>query len=115
MQKKDYKGRCTKRTIAKCQDVCRTYTPMASAYADLLAEDDAIEEIRCNVLLDGLKEGAYTSDFVCQKTDGTMMVRECVYRSKLLRPLTLKNLDLSRNYWRENGITDWGIVIDEEK
>lgn len=42
------------------------------------------------------------------------MIRECVERSKLTRPLTCKLLDASRNYWLSHGITDWGIVIEKE-
>ena len=36
MRKKNYKGRCEKRTLSKCQDICRTYDPIQSAYADEL-------------------------------------------------------------------------------
>jgi hypothetical protein len=75
--------------------------------------DDEISEFRCNVLLEGLSEGAYTSDFVCTKTDGTMFVRECVYRNRLTKPLTVKLLEASRQYWLRHGISDWGIVTNE--
>ena len=115
MQKKNYKGRCEKRTISKCHGVCRTYSEIQSAYADILQSDESIKEIRCNVLLDSLSEGEYTSDFVCVKSDGDMMVRECVYRKHLLKPMTVKLLDISREYWLRRGVEDWGIVIDEEK
>ena len=76
MRKKNFKGRCEKRMIGKCSDVCRTYDAIQYAYADLLQESDEIKEIRCNVLLDGLDVGEYTSDFVCTKADGDLMVRE---------------------------------------
>ena len=54
----------------------------------------------------------YTSDFVIKLADGTIRVRECVYRKHLERPSTARRLDLSKEYWRAKGITDWGIVID---
>ena len=114
MRKKNFKGRCEKRVIPKCNDVCRTYDPIQSAYADMLAADDAIQEIRCNVLLDGLEVGEYTTDFLCVKTDGDLMVRECVFRKHLTKPLTIKLLDASKEYWLRHGVTDWGLVIDEE-
>ena len=114
MRKKNFKGRCEKRVIPKCNDVCRTYDPIQSAYADMLAADDAIQEIRCNVLLDGLEVGEYTTDFLCVKTDGDLMVRECVFRKHLTKPLTIKLLDASREYWLRHGVTDWGLVIDAE-
>lgn len=55
--------------------MCRTYDPIQYAHADILQQSDDVQEIRCNVLLDGLTEGEYTSDFVCIKTDGDMAYR----------------------------------------
>lgn len=115
MRKKNYKGRCEKRSISKCKEVCKTYDEIQYAYADILQNADGIKEIRCNVPLDGLTEGEFTSDFLCVKTDGDLMVRECVYRRFLIKPLTVKLLDASRSYWLKHGITDWGLVVDEEK
>ena len=87
---------------------------LARNYADILQNDNDIQEIRCNVLLDGLSEGAYTSDFVCVKANGDLMVRECVFRKFLTKPMTVKLLDASRDYWLNHGVSDWGMVIDEE-
>ncbi len=115
MRKKNYKGRCVKRAVAKCTDVCRSYDAIQSAYADLLAQDDDIAEFRCNVAMDGLSEGNFTSDFVCTRADGSIMVRECTYRKLLTKPNTAKLLEASRQYWLKRGVTDWGIVTDEEK
>ncbi len=114
MRKKGYKGRCEKKDLSKSQEVCRTYDAIQSNYADILQNDNNIQEIRCNVLLDGLSEGAYTSDFVCVKADGDLMVRECVFRKFLTKPMTVKLLDASRDYWINHGVSDWGMVIDEE-
>lgn len=115
MRKKGYKGRCEKKDLSKSQEVCRTYDAIQSNYADILQNDNDIQEIRCNVLLDGLSEGAYTSDFVCVKADGDLMVRECVFRKFLTKPMTVKLLDASRDYWLSHGVSDWGMVIDEEE
>ena len=112
MRKKGYKGRCEKKNLGKSQEVCRTYDAIQFNYADVLQNDNSIQEIRCNVLMDGL--GAYTSDFVCVKSDGDLMVRECVFRKFLKKPMTVKLLDASRDYWLKHGVSDWGIVIDEE-
>ena len=65
------------------------------------------------MVLDDLDEGKFTSDFVCTKTDGDLMVRECVFRKKLSLPRTCKLLDASMQYWARRGVTDWGIVIEE--
>ena len=107
MRKKNFKGRCEKRVLGKCAEVCRTYDAIQYAYADLLQASDEVVEIRCNVPLDGLEVGACTAD-------GDLMVRECVYRKFLMKPLTVKLLDASRDYWLRHGVTDWGVVIDEE-
>ena len=115
MRKKNYKGRCEKRMLSKCQEVCRTYDTVQSAYADFLQSCDEITEIRCNVFMEGLTEGEYTSDFVCVKSGGGLMVRECVFRKYLTKPMTVKLLDASREYWLARGVKDWGLVIDEEK
>ena len=114
VRKKNFKGRCEKRAIAKCNEVCRTYDAIQYAYADILQASDEVKEIRCNVPLDGRDIGQYTSDFVCVKSDNDLMVRECVFRKFLLKPLTVKLLDASREYWLRHGVTDWGLVIDEE-
>lgn len=114
MRKKNYKGRCQKRKLEKCKDVCRTYDDIQYAYAEILQNCETVKEIRCNVLLDGLSEGEYTSDFVCVKNNNDLMVRECVYRKYLMKPLTVKVLDASKEYWSRHGVQDWGLVIDAE-
>ena len=69
MRKKNYKGaKCTKRTIPKCEGICKTYDSIQYAYADLLSASDEIQCFRVNVLLEGLAEGEYTSDLAyCQR------------------------------------------------
>ena len=115
MRKANFKGKCQKRSLTKCKDVCRTYDDIQSAYADVLEQREDIVDFSCNVLLDGLDIGAYTSDFVCTKANGEIMVRECLWRKHITKPMTARLLDLSRDHWFEHGVTDWGIVIDEEK
>lgn len=115
MRRKSYKGRCEKRMLSKCREVCRAYDVIQSAYADLLEQEDGVIEFRCNVLLGGLEEGEYTTDFVCVKADHDLMVRECVQRKLLTKPMTVRLLDASRDYWTRHGVTDWGLVIDAEK
>ena len=117
MKKKSYKGsRCEKRSMSKCADgVARTYNAIESKYAEKLEADPDVREFRCQVLLDGLELGEYCSDFVAVKTDGDLMVRECVFRKHLTKPMTAKMLDASRNYWRRRGVADWGIVVEKKE
>lgn len=112
MRKKDYKGRCEKRKVTKNEEVCKLYDPIQSSYLDLLEVDDNIVKICCNKELEGL---GYTSDFYCLKRDQELMVRECVSREHLTKPLTTKLLDQSRQYWANKGIADWGVVTNEEE
>lgn len=115
MKKKNYKGsRCEKRYLSKCADgVAKTYTDIESRLADLLQKDDAVREFRCNVPLDGFSEGDYCSDFVCTKQDGDLMVRECAYRKVLTKPMTVRLLDASREYWLRHGVSDWAVVVEK--
>ena len=115
MRKANYKGKCQKRSMSKCTEVCRTYDEIQFAYADVLENREDVVEFTCNVSLEGLEAGAYTSDFVCTKANGELMVRERVWRKHITKPMTARLLDLSRDHWFEHGVTDWGIVIDEEK
>lgn len=116
MRKKGFKGRCEKRMIPKCKEVCKTFDKVQYAAADYLSAQEEISEIRCNVWLEGLGlDTEYTSDFVCTRKDGDLMVRECVFRKYLTKPMTARLLEESRNYWAKHGVTDWGIVIDEKK
>ena len=114
MRKKNYKGRCEKKTMDKCKTVCKTYDLIQSAYVDILDDRNDVAEIKCNVELDG-DAADFTTDIVAVMTDGELMVRECVSRKILPRPLTIKMLDLSQQYWMKKGVKDWGLVIDAAK
>ena len=107
------KDRCTKRKLNKCEEIARTYDKIQTTYAIVLDRDKAIISIQCNIPLDNLEEGDFTTDFLCTKTNGELMVRECVFRKKLSLPRTCKLLDASRLYWAKRGITDWAIVVEE--
>ena len=113
MRRKDYRGaKCIKRTLAKCEGVCKTFDNIQYTYADLLSMSEDVKSFKVNVLLEGLQEGEYTSDFVITKADGDLMVRECISRKHLTKPMSAKLLDLSRIYWKSHGVNDWGIVIE---
>ncbi|MBO4893772.1 MAG: hypothetical protein J5562_02510 [Clostridia bacterium] len=79
MRKKDYKGRCVKRKFQKSKDIVKTFDKIQSSYADFLESNDEIKSFSCNVLLLGIENDSFTTDFLCLKADGTYMVRECVF------------------------------------
>ena len=113
MKKIDYKGRVIKRQLSKCKDICRSYSEIQDDYARFLQINDDVKAFSCNVqLTDDPETESYTSDFVITLADGTLRVRECVYRKHLERPSTARLLDLSKEYWLSKGVVDWGIVVD---
>ena len=114
MKKVNYKGRCEKRKVSKCRDVCRSYSKIQSAMVDILEKDNEVVSFECNVCLEGVYDNTYSSDFVIKMADGSTSVRECVWRNNLNKPSYAKLLDISRNYWLSHGIEDWGIVIEKE-
>ena len=113
MKKINYKGRCEKRKVSKCEDICRSYSKIQSAMVDLLETDNDVMSFECNVRLKGVADDLYSSDFVIKQKNGSTMVRECVWRINLQKPSYAKLLDISRNYWLARGIEDWGIVIEK--
>lgn len=113
MRKRNFKGRVQKRVLSKSKEVVRTYDEIQYAFVDALMDSDEIIEFSCNYPLEGL-DGDYVSDIVATKSDGSIMVRECVFRHQLLKPLTVKMLEESRKYW-ESKTRDWGIVTNAEK
>ena len=66
------------------------------------------------MVLEDAEYGDYMTDFLCVRTDGDLMVRECVFQKHIGKPMTMKLLDASRTYWMKRGIQDWGIVIEDE-
>jgi len=105
VKKKNYKGRCVKRTIAKSKKVCRTYDDIAFRYLYMLQEREDVEEIKCNVAIDLLELGEYTTDFVCVKTDGDLLDE---YPSiHQFRYFYRKHKSLQNFYISRNGIKDY--------
>lgn len=115
MRTKPCRRRCVKRTVRKCEGICKTYSDIHAKYADMLSEREDIESFRTNVLMEGLELGVYTSDIVAVKKDGSLMVRECTERKNLLRTKTCSLLDVSREYWVTRGVMDWGIVVEKKE
>ena len=116
MRSKNFKGsKCVKMKLSKSDGVVKTFDNIQTAYAQILDKDENIQKIQCNVVLEEVETGEFTTDFVCTKLDGDLMIRECVFRKKLSLPRTCKLLDVSREYWLKRGVEDWGIVIEKEE
>lgn len=102
-----------KKKLTKCKDIFKAHSELQFRYGEQLDSRNDIAEIKCNVPINCELEGNFTTDLYCVKTDGSIMIRECVYQDKLLKPFYIKILDASRNYWLSKGIKDWGIVLNE--
>ena len=102
------------RTLNKCDKRFIAYNDVQWKYADVLEQNEEIVEIMCNVKLKGLEIGEnYTSDFVCVKDNKELVVIETCYKKNLLKPLTCKMLDASREYWIKQGVKEFILVVGE--
>jgi len=116
MRNKNTHSVTLKKKLNKCKSIFYAYNDLQYKYGDYLDGNGEIAEIKCNIPIETDElEGSYTTDFYCVKANGEILVRECVYKEKLLRPQVIKTLDASRNYWLSKGIKDWGIVLNESK
>lgn len=124
MRKQIQKERCTKIKLEKCPRVCCLYDKVQLAAARMLNADLSIVQIECNIPLSldeiptddlNLPSETYTTDFVIHFAAGKIAVREAVFRSHLSRLSVAERLELSRRYWHQQGIDDWGIIIDKER
>ena len=116
MRKQVQKERCTKIMLTKCKAVCHLYDKVQLAAAKMLDAEPAIFQFECNIPVNDLNlpSETYTTDFVLHYDDGHTAVREAVFQSYLSRPSVAEKLELSRRYWQQQGISDWGIIIDKE-
>ncbi len=115
MQNANQKGKCIKQSLPKFTTICKTYDKVQFAYADFLAGNDKIAEVKVNVPLEDESVGKFTTDFVITDINRSVSVRKCVLRGLLLKPRTVKLLDFSQRYWLQRGVTDWKVVTNCEK
>ena len=109
------KDKCTKIRFTKCKEKAKIYNPIQMTFAKLLEKDITIKEFQNTVALKNLEVGEYSTDFLCIKDNGDLMVRECIFRQQLGQKHYQQLLDASKQYWARRGITDWGIVIDAKE
>lgn len=103
-----------KKKLPKCQGVFYAYNELQEKYGELLSKREDVLEFKANFKLKDFPLGDfYTTDFVITTVDGKTLIRECVYREKILKPSNIKLLDESRAYWLSKGIKNWGIVVNE--
>ena len=107
--------RTIKKRIDRSKNILFAYSELQLRYAERLELNNEIVDIKANVRLIDFELGDnYTSDFYYVKSNGEVVVRECVYKDKLLKPRTIRLLDASRSYWLNRGVSNWGIVLNED-
>ena len=115
MHNSNTRSKTIKKKLNKCKNIFFAYSNLQFTYGNILDSNEEVVEIKSNVKLIGCDLGdSFTSDFLCTKSNGELMVVECIEKEKLLKPLTCKMLDCSRNYWLSKGVIDWRLVIGEE-
>ncbi len=68
MRRKGYRGvGCVKRSLSKCEGICRTYDRIQTTFASSLQEDEDVMTFQCNVLIDSGEENAqmYSLTVLC--------------------------------------------------
>ena len=114
MRNKNSHSLSIKGKLIKSDRTFIAYSKLQFKYGQLLDKNELVVDIKANYVLKDFELGDnYTSDFVCKKNNDELMVRECVYKKFIMRPSTIKLLDMVRNYWLSRGVDDWGIVVDE--
>ena len=54
MRKRDCRHRCEKRTVPKCEGICKTFDVVQAKYVDVLSAREDIVSFRTNVPMEGL-------------------------------------------------------------
>lgn len=109
LRKRNYKGRVTKRYLPKCSEVCRTFDNLMTSYADILSANDDVQEFRCNVLLDGILQNEYTSDFVCIEIYNKMYLATMLSLKKKNSQLAIKQKN--SNFMAMQGKAEYRGII----
>lgn len=114
--------RSTKTLMRKCSDsngIARTYSDIQLKYCEMLEEDDTVLSYKLNVPLANfsITDHSYTTDFLITLTTGDLVVGECVQRELIFKPMNVKLLDASREYWFERGIKpeNWKLITNANK
>lgn len=103
-----------KKKIPKCTTTFFAYSNLQQRYGEILSTRDEVIEFKANVKLEGFSLGDhYTTDFLITTAKG-LQVRETLSRNQLFKKSKIVLLDASREYWLSKGITDWGLVVNEE-
>lgn len=115
MRNTNTKGKTMTRSLTKCNKRFIAYNEVQWAYAEVLEKDDDIAEIKCNVKLLGFELGDnYSTDFVCSKNNGELLIVETVPKKHLLKPMNCRLLDCSHRYWMNRGATDFRLVVGDK-
>ena len=62
MRRKGYRGvGCVKRSLSKCESICKTYDRIQTSFADYLQNNEKVKSFQCNVLMENGEENQYTT------------------------------------------------------
>ena len=111
----------------KNKAMCSVHTTGARDYTKWLEEREDVRGYEANVAWDtdflsridrvdirgSYLKTDWTTDFKLFFTDGHIGIREMVREEKLQERAVIEKLELSRRYWKAQGIEDWKLVMEE--
>ena len=119
----------------KNQKMLTVHSADAKKFADTLENDSSVLSYEPCIPLDPAKlitvnmigirtgfrtkpsdtEPTWETDFVVEFASGKKAVRELSKEELLEKRAELEKLEMSRRYWKSQGITDWKIVLLKKK
>ena len=126
MEKLDKRTREIRFYSEKNKAMCSVHSVGARNYTKWLEEREDVRGYEANVAWDTAFLGRvdrvdirgsylttdWTSDFRLFFTDGHIGIREMVREEKLQERAVIEKLELSRRYWKAQGIKDWKVVLE---
>lgn len=123
------KGRSISFYSGKNESMITVYSQEVKGYADSLETNSDVKNYEVHVPLskdlyininpiDIRKvyfEEEWTSDFLLHYIDGTLGVRELVWKDALNKRAVIEQIELSRRYWSLKDVKDWKLVVLERK
>lgn len=111
----------------KNQAMCSVHSAGARDYTKWLEEREDVRGYEVNIAWDttflsrvdrvDIRGSYLTTDWISDIrlcfTDGHIGIREMVREEKLQERAVIEKLELSRRYWKAQGIEDWKLVMEE--
>lgn len=126
MQKQGKQTRVFRFYSEKNKAMCSVHSVVARDYTKWLEEREDVRGYEADIAWDTAFlvridrvdiRGSYLktdwqSDFRLYFADGHIGIREMMHKEKLQERAVLEKLELSRRYWKAQGVEDWKVVLE---